>query len=266
MRLEVKDAAVGYKNHLLAEGINMTSEPGMITAILGPNGCGKTSFVKSLMGFLPWLSGGAFLDGIDMKEISEKKRWQQVAYVSQQSSNVPYSVLDMVLLGRNPYKSFLSQPDATDQKQAEAALDRVGMRSYSDTPYRILSAGQKQLVKLARALVGSQSLFIMDEPESGLDMKHSSLLLTIMKELCKDENKQILFITHSPEHALMVADKTLLFLPQGQMSAKTVWGDTDCIVTTGNLEKIYHVSLSIVRKDDFVGILQVPGRLNRRKQ
>lgn len=265
MRLEVKDAAVGYKNHRLAEGINMTSEPGMITAILGPNGCGKTSFVKSLMGFLSWLSGGAFLDGVDMRTISEKKRWQQVAYVSQQSSNVPYSVLDMVLLGRNPYKSLLSQPDANDQKQAEAALDRVGMRSYSDTPYRILSAGQKQLVKIARALVGSQSLFIMDEPESGLDLKHSNLLLAIMKELCKDENKQILFITHSPENALMVADKTLLFLPQSQMSAKTVWGDTDCIVTVENLEKIYHVPLSIVRKDDFVGILQASGRLNREK-
>lgn len=263
MKLEVKDAAIGYKNHLLAEGINMTSEPGMITAILGPNGCGKTSFVKSLMGFLPWLSGGAFLDGIDMRTISEKKRWQQIAYVSQQSSDVPYSVLDMVLLGRNPYKSLLSQPDVADQKWAEAALERVGMRAYSDAPYRILSVGQKQLVKLARALVGSQSLFIMDEPESGLDLKHNSLLLTIMKELCKDEDKQILFITHSPEHALMVADKTLLFLPQSQMPAETVWGDTKCIVTAKNLEQVYGVPLSIVRDGDCVAVLQHPIHANR---
>ena len=69
MKLEVKDASIGYKKQVLSSNINMASEPGMVTAILGQNGCGKTTFVKSLMKLIPWCGGGAFLDGVDMRNI-----------------------------------------------------------------------------------------------------------------------------------------------------------------------------------------------------
>ena len=217
MKLEVKDASIGYKKQVLSSNINMASEPGRVTAILGQNGCGKTTFVKSLMKLIPWCGGGAFLDGVDMRNIKDRQLWRKMAYVPQKSTSVPYSVLDKVLIGRNPYKSLFAQPDSNDRKMAEAALERVGMLEFSEYSYDKLSAGQQQLVKLARALVASPSLLIMDEPESGLDLRHTAQLIKLIKELCKTDNKQVLFITHRPEHALMIADKTLLFLPDNEL-------------------------------------------------
>ena len=216
MKLEVKDASIGYKKQVLSSNINMASEPGMVTAILGQNGCGKTTFVKSLMKLIPWCGGGAFLDGVDMRNIKDRQLWRKWHMCSKMTS-VPYSVLDMVLIGRNPYKSLFAQPDSNDRKMAEAALERVGMLEFSEYSYDKLSAGQQQLVKLARALVASPSILIMDEPESGLDLRHIAQLIKLIKELCKTDNKQVLFITHRPEHALMIADKTLLFLPDNEL-------------------------------------------------
>ena len=227
MKLEVKDASIGYKKQVLSSNINMASEPGMVTAILGQNGCGKTTFVKSLMKLIPWCGGGAFLDGVDMRNIKDRQLWRKMAYVPQKSTSVPYSVLDMVLIGRNPYKSLFAQPDSNDRKMAEAALERV--------------------VKLARALVASPSLLIMDEPESGLDLRHTAQLIKLIKELCKTDNKQVLFITHRPEHALMIADKTLLFLPDNELlhTSFVLWGDTKNILCQENLEQAYGISFAI---------------------
>ena len=247
MKLEVKDASIGYKKQVLSSNINMASEPGMVTAILGQNGCGKTTFVKSLMKLIPWCGGGAFLDGVDMRNIKDRQLWRKMAYVPQKSTSVPYSVLDMVLIGRNPYKSLFAQPDSTDRKMAEAALERVGMLEFSEYSYDKLSAGQQQLVKLARALVASPSLLIMDEPESGLDLRHTAKLIKLIKELCKTDNKQVLFITHRPEHALMIADKTLLFLPDNELlhTSFVLWGDTKNILCQENLEQAYGISFAI---------------------
>ena len=170
-----------------------------------------------------------------------------MAYVPQKSTSVPYSVLDMVLIGRNPYKSLFAQPDSNDRKMAEAALERVGMLEFSEYSYDKLSAGQQQLVKLARALVASPSLLIMDEPESGLDLRHTAQLIKLIKELCKTDNKQVLFITHRPEHALMIADKTLLFLPDNELlhTSFVLWGDTKNILCQENLEQAYGISFAI---------------------
>ena len=78
-----KDASIGYKKQVLSSNINMASEPGMVTAILGQNGCGKTTFVKSLMKLIPWCGGGAFLDGVDMRNIKDRQLWRKMAYVPQ---------------------------------------------------------------------------------------------------------------------------------------------------------------------------------------
>lgn len=268
MKLEIRDAAIGYKNHVLASHINMTSESGQITAILGPNGCGKTTFVKSLMRLVPWCYGGAFIDDVDMRTIPDRQLWRKMAYVPQKSTSVPYSVLDMVLLGRNPYKSLFAQPDDSDRKMAEAALERVGMLAFSNHSYDKLSAGQQQLVKLARALVSSPELLIMDEPESGLDLKHTARLMELIKELCENERKQVLFITHSPEHALMIADQVLLFLSEdeSQHSSTVLWGPAKSILCQENLERVYEMPLKIVRDGNSIAILQKAGRCHRRKE
>lgn len=240
MRLEVRSASIGYPGNILASDISMVSEDGCITAVLGPNGCGKTTFVKSLMGMVPWLSGGVFLDGTDVNRLSQRERWQKMAYVPQKSEAVSYSVLDMVLLGLTSHKAFFSQPDLADQKKAEAILEKMGLISYADCPYDRLSTGQQQLVKMARALVAPPRLLIMDEPENGLDLKNTVELLSLMKRLCKEENRQIIFITHSPEHALLTADQALLFLPGG-----TVRGEAKTILKKENLEQAYGLVLRI---------------------
>ena len=219
----------------------------MVTAILGQNGCGKTTFVKSLMKLIPWCGGGAFLDDVDMRNIKDRQLWRKMAYVPQKSTSVPYSVLDMVLIGRNPYKSLFAQPDSNDRKMAEAALERVGMLEISEYSYDKLHARQQQLVKLARALVASPSLLIMDEPESGLDLRHTAQLIKLIKELCNTDNKPGLYLSRvRPEHALMIADKTLLFLPDNELlhTSFGLW-EVQNLLCQENFEQAYGISFAI---------------------
>lgn len=242
MKIEICNASVGYSGKALVSGISMVSEGNDITAVLGKNGCGKTTFVKSLIGNVPWLDGEVFIDGEKIKY--NRKFWKIASYVSQDVDNVPYSVMDMVLLGTGVYKGLFSQPDEKDRKKVKSVLEKLNMERYSDMPYSVLSRGQKQLVKIARALVSAPQLLIMDEPESGLDMKNMKILLELIKKISKEDGRQVLFITHNPQHALMVADKALLFV-----NGKALWGDRDDILTKENLEYAYEVELSLLRED-----------------
>lgn len=253
MRLEIRGASVGYPGRVLLSGIDMVSEGCQITAVLGTNGAGKTSFLRCLLGLQPWLAGTVLVDGKECNAKGFGRCQSGMAYVPQGGSRAPYTVLDMVMLGRSGAKGLFSQPDEEDRRIARALLDRVDMQAYADCPCSRLSQGELQLVKIARALASDPALLVMDEPEAGLDLKNSRRLLKLICTLSREENRQVLFVTHSPEYAQEVADRVLLLLPGGT----ACWGSTKDIVTRRNLELAYGVHMKIVRCREFDFVLPV---------
>lgn len=177
--------------------LDITINEGSVFAILGPNGRGKTTLLKALLGLLPLSSGQVSING-------------DIGYVPQQhQAPFTYSCLDMVVMGRARSISLLSSPKRRDYEIAQQALERVGIADFAQRPVNALSGGERQLVMIARAVASEAGLLIMDEPTSALDYRNQDRVLQAMASLSRDSGKTVLFTTHSPQHALAVADHAL---------------------------------------------------------
>lgn len=177
---------------------------GCVFALLGPNGRGKTTLLKILLGVLDASEG----------HVAIKNR---VAFVPQLFQvSFDYSVLDMVLMGRSRKFGLFSQPRREDEAAALAALDRFGLADLAPRPFHELSGGQRQMVIFARALVAEAPIVILDEPTSSLDLKNQALVLDWISRLAQEDGLTVVFTTHHPHHALAVADHALLMLGESE--------------------------------------------------
>lgn len=173
---------------------------GKIFAVLGANGCGKTTLLQLALGLFPPAEGRVRVQG-------------RTAFVPQQFQlSFEYSVLEVVLMGRAKKIGLFSQPSREDEEMARAALARFGLDAYAQRPFHELSGGMRQLAVFARALVAEAEILVLDEPTSALDLKNQSLVLEWILRLSRDEGLTVLFTTHHPHHALAAADEALLML------------------------------------------------------
>lgn len=196
---------------------------GEATAILGPNGCGKTTLLRALADTLALKQGRINVDGI-------------VGVVPQAlRGDVGYRVIDMVLLGRSRYLGRFGAPGRRDLSRAEACLDAVGIADLAERRYDRLSGGQCQLVLFARALAGDCRVLLLDEPASALDLANQGVVLRLIRRLVRDDGMTVVFTTHHPDHALAVADKVLM------MAGEPVFGPADRVLDEANLARLYGV-------------------------
>jgi iron complex transport system ATP-binding protein len=211
-------------------------------AVLGPNGVGKTTFLRCLMRFLKCKTGTVFINGVDSRNITDSLFWRIVSYVPQAKNVVfGYSVSTLILMGRCPYIGMGRMPKKEDVRAAEDVMARLGLDHLAERSCASLSSGELQMTLIARALVKKPSLLIMDEPESNLDMKNQLKVLEIIQQLKTEENLTIVLNTHFPTHALRVADKTLLL---GR--TKWLYGDTPAAITKQNIAEYFGVLSEIV--------------------
>lgn len=211
----------------IIRGCEATIEKGRILALLGPNGCGKTTLLKILLGALKPLEGHVTVNG-------------QTAFVPQLFQvSFDFTVLEMVLMGRARKIGLFSQPSKSDERASLAALDRVGMADFARRAFHELSGGQRQLVILARALVAEADILILDEPTSALDLKNQALVLEWMAKLSREEGLTVVFTTHHPHHALAVADDVMLMLGP----SRYIVGPAREAMTEENLADLYGVAL-----------------------
>jgi iron complex transport system ATP-binding protein len=200
---------------------------GSIFAVLGPNGRGKTTLLKLLLGALKPTTGRLSVNG----------HFAFVPQIFQVSFD--YSVLDMVLMGRAKKVGLFSQPTPTDEGAALAALDRFGIAGFAPRPFHELSGGERQLVVFARALVAEADILILDEPTSALDLKNQSIMLGWITRLSRTDGLTVILTTHHPHHALAIADDVLLMMG----NTTYVCGPAAAVVTEGNLTELYDVPL-----------------------
>ena len=220
------DLGFGYRpGAWILRHVSIDLPKGSVTALLGPNGRGKTTLLKLLLGILKPAEGSLRLSG-------------RAAFVPQLFRTAfAYTVLDMVLMGRARQVGLWSQPTRADEAAALAALDRFGLANLAARPFDQISGGQRQLAILARAIVSEAEIVILDEPCSALDLRNQALVLEWIGRLADAHGLTVLFSTHAPQHASAMADHVMLMFGAEDCAI----GTPDDVLSEVNLERLYGV-------------------------
>lgn len=218
MILEVQDGCFGYPGQpVILEHIDLALDKGHILAILGPNGIGKTTLLKCMIGLLPWQSGQTLLYGRDIRTMKPKEVWSTVSYIPQSHGFAfSYTGLEMVLLGRSAHMGLFQQPGQEELELAEAMMERVGIAHLAAKDCNRMSGGELQMVLIARALINEPRLIILDEPETGLDFHNQILVLNMIERLAHEEGISAIMNTHYPTNAMSVADEAFMMNHKGK--------------------------------------------------
>ena len=203
MMLELRGIRAGYgaheaDRHVVLHGVDLDAPTGSITAILGPNGVGKTTLLNVALGWIaPW-SGTVSISGRLLADIPGPERGRLVSLVPQ-SDHIPfeYSILEYVLLGRAPYIAPMALPTAKDVEIARSALDRVGISAMADHGILETSAGERQLVLLARAVAQEPRVLLLDEPSAHLDLANKRRLVGLLRAQ-SELGRAVIITVHEP--------------------------------------------------------------------
>ncbi|MBB6174737.1 iron complex transport system ATP-binding protein [Nocardiopsis mwathae] len=188
--------------HWLFRGVSHRVAEGEVLTVLGPNGRGKTTLLRCLVGLASPTEGAV--------AVRAAGATGAVGFVPQQHHTAfAYRTLDMVLMGRTRHLGPLASPGRRDRGLALAAMERVGIGHLADRDYPTLSGGERQLVLLARAIAGDGRVLVLDEPAAALDLRNQGRVLHLLRGLA-DEGRSVVMTTHHPDHALEVADTAML--------------------------------------------------------
>ena len=243
--LEVKNLHCGYgkKQHVeIVHGVSLSAGINEVVCIIGANGCGKTTLLKAMMGLLPATEGEINIQGKNIARMREAERARRFAYIPQAHiPPFPFSVADVVLLGRTPYINRLAQITEHDRVVAYRALELLGIIDLAEQAYTKLSGGQQQLILIARALTQEADILIMDEPTASLDFGNQQLVLSRIKALAR-MGKAVIMVTHDPDHALFCADRVAV-MDKGEI----IKDDTPAAcINTEMLGRIYNADVLVM--------------------
>jgi len=244
--LEARALDFGYPRHPVGHGVSLALRAGEVVALLGPNGGGKTTLFRTLLGLLAPRGGQVLLDGTELGALPRAEVARRVAYVPQAHLGYfPFAVLDVVTMGRTAHLSPFAGPSRFDRSVALAALERVGIAHLADAIYTRISGGERQLALIARALAQGAPLLVMDEPTASLDFGNQVRVLAEI-EVLKSAGAGILLSTHDPDQALQLADRVAL-LHDGTLLAD---GPPEDVLTPERLRTLYGVAVAIRELND----------------
>ena len=243
MIFAVKDGCFGYEDRQILNHISFTLQDSEVMTVLGPNGVGKTTLLRCMMGLLKWQKGNTFIDGKTLRELGNTEVWKRIAYVPQSKGTaLSYTAREMVLMGRSARLGMFVQPNREDYEAADEAMERVGITRLAHKQCSCMSGGELQMVLIARALSANPKLLVLDEPESNLDFKNQLIVLETIQRLSKEQGIGAIVNTHYPAHALKIADKALVL----DYSGSSRFGDVESIVSEENMQNAFQVEVKIV--------------------
>ncbi|NML46647.1 ABC transporter ATP-binding protein [Ramlibacter sp. G-1-2-2] len=208
--LQARQLAIGYPGRRVGAGFDVDLDAGSVLALLGPNGGGKTTLLKTLLGLIPAQGGEVLLEGQAIARVPLRERALRLAYVPQAAATgFGFPAREVVLMGRTAHGGLLARPGARDHAVVDQSLQRLGIMALAERPINELSGGERQLVLVARALAQEPRAVILDEPTASLDFGNQGRVLREIRRLA-DDGLAVLFTTHDPNHALRFADRVLL--------------------------------------------------------
>ncbi len=241
MSIKVENLCFSYGNREVLHDLNFEIPDGCLVNVLGPNGVGKSTLFRCILGLSQNYSGSVLVNGKDMKKLSIKERAREVSYIPQSHSPVyDYEVLDVVLMATGSDLKMLSNPGCAQRQRAYEALERIGIERFAHRHYTQISGGEQQLVLIARAIAQNAKTIVMDEPTSALDYGNTVRVLSCVRQLAR-EGLSIVQSTHNPDHAFLYSDKTLV-LRNGKVDA---YGDPRDVITSELISGLYDVEVEV---------------------
>lgn len=253
LAIDAEDITIAYHEKPVIWDVDFQVPPGIMMAIVGPNGAGKSTLLKGILGLIKLTAGKVSVFG----EPYEKQR-KLVGYVPQRTGvdwDFPTTVLDVVLMGTYGRLGWVKRPGKLEIYQATEALEKVGMRDYSNRQISQLSGGQQQRVFLARALTQDAEIFLMDEPFQGVDAATERTIIAILKDL-KQAGKTVVAVHHDLQTVPEYFDWVTLLNVR-----RIAGGPVDEIFTNENLRRTYGGKLSFLEeKGDLIPSAEEPAK------
>jgi iron complex transport system ATP-binding protein len=248
-KIAIRGGSFSYGNGEVFTDLCCDVSPGEVLCLLGANGCGKTTLLRCLSGYLKLKSGAVYLDGSDIATMHPTSLARRIGFVFQDNvATFPYSVLEVVRMGRAPHLPFFASPGPEDTKIAEHAMDNVGIAHLRDKRFTEISGGERQLAVIARTLAQEPDVIIMDEPTSALDFRNQTLVLRMISKLAS-QGLTIIMSSHFPNNALLFSS-VVAMMHEGRLIAL---GSADEVVKEDNLERIYGIAVRILTATDAEG-------------
>ena len=247
MNIQTDTIQVSFGSKTILHDISLAIQDKEFVGIIGPNGSGKSTFLKCLYRVLQPSGGKIYFDGTELSSLSHRDTALKMAVVAQHSTvNFDFSVLEMVLMGRSPYKGLLDRDQLDDYEIARHALAQVGLSDFESRNFNTLSGGEQQRVILARALAQRTECLVLDEPTNHLDIKYQLELMTIVKRL----DATVVSAIHDLNLAAIYCDR-IIALKEGHIVCS---GTPQEVLTAETIRHIYGVSAMVQTLPD--------GRLN----
>lgn len=243
--VDLESVTFGYRDDSVVRDVTFAAPAGGFVGIIGPNGSGKSTLLKLIGGVVvPW-RGRVRVGGDDVRRLSRVELGCRVAVVPQETDMpFPYSVLEMVLLGRTPHRRGFVFDQATDLRIALAALERTGTGYLVDRPVTELSGGERQRVVLARALAQEPRVLLLDEPSAFLDIRHEVEMYDLLRTLQRD-GLTVISVLHDLNLAALYCEHIIL-LADGAVHCQ---GEPSEVMTYSNLSEVYETEVYVAMND-----------------
>jgi iron complex transport system ATP-binding protein len=248
--LSFSDLEIGFVSRkfrrILLPPINGTADKGELIAVIGRNGIGKSTLLRTITGLQHFISGIMTLEGKSILEYPRIKLASKVGYISTEIVKVSnMRVYDLVSLGRFPYTNWLGRKSETDEKTITDAINKTGMTEFRGRPVTELSDGERQKAMIAMLLAQDTDLLVMDEPTAFLDISSKFEIIHLMHELTRNRNKTIVFSTHDLTSAVSQADKIWLLKEHGLLE-----GAPEDLMLEGSFKTLFDESKVIFNSGD----------------
>ena len=237
--LRIENLCAGYENLERLHQVSAEIQPGRLTAIVGPNGCGKSTLMKCLAGLLKHSAGSIRLEGRDFREIPEKERARYISYMPQSRITPDISVRQLVTHGRYPHLKWGHGLSNTDREIVDLALERTHMIDYAKRSVSHLSGGERQRAYLAMMLAQQTPVMLLDEPTTYLDLSSQFSLMELLRDLCREGHSTVA-VLHDLSLALEYAD-CILLMQDGWLIAE---GTPDEVFHTGKIQQVFNVDVN----------------------
>ena len=242
MSIEVRNLNFSYGDRQVLHDISFTANSGEFLSILGPNGVGKSTLFRCVLGLLSGYTGTVTVDGTDVRSFSVREMAKHIAYIPQSSHPIfNYSVSDIVLMGRTSGLSTFRSPKKQDVEICQWAMEKVGISHLALRCFHRLSGGEQQLVLIARALVQKAPVLMLDEPTANLDFGNQLRVLEQARSLAR-EGYTVIQTTHHPEQSYLFSDR-ILTIQNGRVLKE---GTPEEVLTEETIRALYGVEVEVV--------------------